>query len=140
MLIFPSFSLNSQTVEEISRGKLITLALNFKYTVSGKKYQLRDGYYEQLDPPEDRAIIEVVNLAPGDLNRDERLDVVVILASNFGGTGTFYELTALINKCNQYLQSNSIELGDRIKIECIKIEQNRIMRCPRSELESHSGV
>lgn len=127
MLIFPSFSLNSQTVEEISRGKLIALALNFKYTVSDKKYQLKDGYYEQFDPAEDRATIEVVDLALDDLNGDKRLDVAVILASNFGGSGHFYELTALISKGNQYLQSNNIELGDRIKIECIKIEQNRII-------------
>jgi len=42
---------------------------------------------------------------------------IVILSENFGGSGSFLEITALVNENGKIIQTNSIELGDRVIIK-----------------------
>jgi len=42
---------------------------------------------------------------------------IVILSVNFGGSGSFLEITALVNENGKIIQTNSIELGDRVIIK-----------------------
>ncbi|MBC7361986.1 MAG: hypothetical protein H5U06_06865 [Candidatus Aminicenantes bacterium] len=55
------------------------------------------------------------------------MDAAVILVANYGGSGFFYELTALINDGAAFHQTNSLELGDRVKIVKLRIDQGKII-------------
>lgn len=62
----------------------------------------------------------------GDLNADGDLDAVLVLGTNSGGSGTFYELVAV----TRYEGANSVvatlPLGDRVVIESLVIVSGRI--------------
>jgi hypothetical protein len=47
---------------------------------------------------------------------------IVILSENFGGSGSFLEITALVKENDKIVQTNSIELGDRVIIEDLRFE------------------
>jgi hypothetical protein len=47
---------------------------------------------------------------------------IVILSQNFGGSGMFFEITALVKEDDKIVQTNSIELGDRVVIKDLKFE------------------
>jgi hypothetical protein len=47
---------------------------------------------------------------------------VVILSENFGGSGSFLEITALVKENDKIIQTNSIELGDRVIIKDLRFE------------------
>lgn len=63
----------------------------------------------------------------GDLNSDGEEDAVVILVSNFGGSGVFVELAVMINDKGNPLYLDSEILGDRIIINSITIESSEII-------------
>jgi len=47
---------------------------------------------------------------------------IVILSENFGGSGIFFEITALVNENGKIIQTNSIELGDRVIIKDLRFQ------------------
>lgn len=112
----------------ISEASLRKLVRNFEYTLDiGSKYKLEDGHFEQGQSIENFVNIRLDSSAFGDLNDDGLLDAAVILVANYGGSGFFYELTALINDGAAFHQTNSLELGDRVKIEKLRIDQGKII-------------
>ena len=42
---------------------------------------------------------------------------IIILSENFSGSGNFLEITALVNENGKIIQTNSIEIGDRVIIK-----------------------
>jgi hypothetical protein len=48
---------------------------------------------------------------------------IVILSENFGGSGNFLDITALVEEDDKIVQTNSIELGDRVIIKDLRFEQ-----------------
>ncbi|WP_299238543.1 hypothetical protein [Sulfurihydrogenibium sp.] len=47
---------------------------------------------------------------------------IVILSENFGGSGVFFEITALVKEDDKIVQTNSIELGDRVVIKDLRFQ------------------
>ncbi|HBT98755.1 MAG TPA: hypothetical protein DEA57_04690, partial [Sulfurihydrogenibium sp.] len=47
---------------------------------------------------------------------------IVILSENFGGSGVFFEITALVKEDDKIVQTNSIKLGDRVIIKDLRFE------------------
>jgi hypothetical protein len=47
---------------------------------------------------------------------------IVILSENFGGSSTFFEITALVKEDDKIVQTNSIELGDRVVIKDLRFK------------------
>lgn len=63
----------------------------------------------------------------GDLNGDGRLDAVIMLVQDSGGSGTFYFVAAAINATSGVEGSNAILLGDRIAPQNIEIQNGQII-------------
>ncbi|KRT34500.1 hypothetical protein [Acetomicrobium hydrogeniformans] len=97
---------------------------NFTYHLAfgERSVTLKDGEYEEPHP--DYLHVWIDNFIIDDVDRDGAPDAVVVLAQNGGGSGTFFELTALLATQNGILQTNSVSLGDRVKIDSIKVVEN----------------
>lgn len=100
---------------------------NFTYYLSfyGDKVKLKDGVFKQGNPP-DIVHIEIEHYKLVDLNNDGIDDAVVILVGSYGGSGSFYELTVLLSKGKDIVQTNSVVLGDKIKIEKIDVHHKTL--------------
>ncbi len=97
---------------------------NFTYHLKylGQKVSLKDGEYKTpLRPGNEEDIKNYLSV------RIEKYGIfepkllppfaVVILSESFGGSGNFLEMTALVNEDGKIIQTNSIEIGDRVIIK-----------------------
>ncbi|MFC1484667.1 hypothetical protein ACFL6Q_06450 [Candidatus Neomarinimicrobiota bacterium] len=90
---------------------------------------LRNGYYEEEVAPgsASRTRISLGDFqTPGDLNGDELPDAAVILIADPGGSGTFYYLSAVINRDGIPRPMATTLLGDRISIASLDIDNGEI--------------
>lgn len=91
--------------------------------------QLTDGAFQQVvsadSPIRTYARISEIH-AFGDLNDDGDDDAVVILATNTGGTGVFYELFVVEMIENRPRVITNTYLGDRVVIRALSIEDGMI--------------
>ena len=99
-----------------------------EYTGTGQ-VALVDGKFE-MPAATGSAITVVVQLADqyatGDLNGDGTADAAVILVSSPGGSGTFYDLAAVIDDNGTPAPVATTLLGDRVKIQSIAILDGEI--------------
>ena len=65
-------------------------------------------------------------MATGDLDGDGVADAAVVLVTNTGGTGHFYELAAVLNENGQPKHAASVLLGDRVRIMSLTIKDGQI--------------
>ncbi len=108
-------------------AEIKNLARNFEYCLlDGSKYRLKDGWYESGSGPDDYVRVKLAALAVGDLNHDGQPEAAVVLVSNFGGSGSFYELTVLVNRGQDLEQTNNLELGDRVEIKSLAVSGGKI--------------
>jgi uncharacterized membrane protein len=100
-----------------------------EWSVKGK-IKLNEGIYREKIVP-DSATELVIKLSDkiafGDLNGDGAEDAAVILISDPGGSGTFYDLAAVINSRGQAKHAASVFLGDRVKVEDINLRTGQIV-------------
>jgi hypothetical protein len=91
-------------------------------------FQLEDGEFYG-----DPAAIDFINvrlgdvIAFGDLNGDDLPDAAVILAANYGGTGVFVWVVAVLNQNGKAEQAAAFLIDDRPMIEQLSIENSRIL-------------
>ncbi len=132
------------TINELKSGEY-----RAEWSAKGK-IKLNEGVYKEKIVP-DSATELVIKLSDkiafGDLNGDGAEDAAVILISDPGGSGTFYELAAVINSGGKANHAASAFLGDRVKVEEIDISSGQIvvkmvihertdpMCCPSLEVE-----
>jgi len=137
------------TIDELKSGEYRS-----EWSAKGK-IKLNDGIYQEKIAP-DSATELVIKLSDriafGDLNGDGAEDAAVILVSNPGGSGTFYELAAVINSNGNPQHAGSVFLGDRLKVEDISIRTGQIvvkmvthqrsdpMCCPSLKVEQKYGL
>jgi len=94
------------------------------------KIKLGDGTYKEKIAPDSAAELVIKlsgKMAFGDLNGDGGEDAAVILVSDPGGSGTFYDLAAVINSNGKAKHTDSVFLGDRVKVEDISIRTGQIV-------------
>jgi len=70
--------------------------------------------------------IHLVETATGDLDGDGRVDAAVVLASEAGGTGTFVDLFAVLDKDSGPLTRGPASLGDRVKVDSMRVVDRAI--------------
>jgi heat shock protein HslJ len=91
--------------------------------------QLTDGQYRN-QYGEGATQVDLVGLeaaALGDLNGDGLDDAAVILWWQSGGTGTFIYLAAVVNEGGAPRQAGIAQLGDRVRIEALSIDDGEIV-------------
>lgn len=114
-----------------------TQILNAVYTLpawdgSQSQYALQDGGYQSGSDPAATGYAAVFilreRIALGDLNGDGLGDAVVPIGLNFGGTGQFMHLTAVLNQGGKPVQAApaTYGIGDRTQVQSLQIEQERI--------------
>ena len=119
----PSPATPPLTVDQLRNGTYLS-----EY-VSGGKVTLKNGKYEQSTGAGATQKVVVVMIEPvamGDLNGDKVSDAAVILATNTGGSGTFYDLHAVLNEGGKPVDVSYVLLGDRVQIKSLTIRDGVI--------------
>ncbi len=107
-----------------------------EYTSNGvdngatKTYQLQNGSYQSSTDTTTSGYISV-NLLPalafGHLDNDGQEDAAVVLVENYGGTGQFVLVGAILNRAGQPFHAASYSLGDRVAVSNITIQNNEMI-------------
>jgi len=63
----------------------------------------------------------------GDLDGDGQEEAVIILISNPGGSGTFYDLAVVRKQGEALINPDSLQLGDRVQIKNIHVKNSEIL-------------
>jgi heat shock protein HslJ len=98
------------------------------FTVTGRA-PLRNGEYREAGPQgsASETVVKLVEpVAYGEL-ADGQVAVAVVLATETGGSGTFYELALVVNLNGAPLNIASVFLGDRIQLNSLKIENGQLL-------------
>lgn len=104
---------------------------NIEYTgIYDQPVKLSAGEY--VGPPFEeggasRPTVTLQGITAGDLNQDSLDDAVVLLAENSGGSGTFIYLAAVLNNNGDLLNTSTISLGDRVRVESIQVVDGKIL-------------
>lgn len=92
---------------------------------------LTDGSFEGepfVEGGASRPTVQLTDVvAMGDLNGDGIDDGAAILTESSGGSGTFYYLAALIDEAGEFTNVATTLLGDRTRIESMRIEEGTIV-------------
>jgi hypothetical protein len=76
----------------------------------------------------------------------------IVVVTTLDGTGTFYELALLIESAQGWTNTDTVLLGDRVKVHSVAIERDRVavamtthgpqdpMCCPTLEIIKHFAV
>ncbi|MBI2908693.1 MAG: hypothetical protein HYX92_13710 [Chloroflexi bacterium] len=95
-----------------------------------RRARLVEGAYEETIVPGAASKIRVRLsdwVASGDLDRDRLADAAVVLATDPGGSGTFYHLIAVLNRRGAPEPAASVLLGDRVQIRSVSIASRMIV-------------
>ena len=101
---------------------------------AGGTVRLTDGTYREPVAPGSAA--ELVIQATGHIARGRMNGIpsaAVILATNAGGSGTFFDLALLQRQSNTWANTDTAELGDRVEIHSVRIAGDTI----RVDLTTH---
>jgi hypothetical protein len=112
------------TINELKSGEYRS-----EWSANGK-IKLHEGIYQEKIAPDSAAELVIKlsdRIAFGDLNGDGAEDSAVILISDPGGSGTFYDLAAVINFNGKPQHTASVFLGDRVKVEEVSIRSGKIV-------------
>lgn len=104
---------------------------NAEYTIEGPasgKAKLVNGVYEEPIAKSSAKVVVTLQsqTASGDLEGNGIQDAVVALTVQTGGTGTFYYLFAVLNNNGTPKPIASVQLGDRIKLNALAIQNGEI--------------
>jgi heat shock protein HslJ len=91
--------------------------------------QLTDGEYRKptVEGSATELVIRLVNVIFGDLDGDGVEDAAVILVADPGGSGTFYDLAAVINRDGNPEHVATTFLGDRADIQAFSVESGQVV-------------
>ncbi len=120
---FVSGCVNSASEEEIKAQEspnLKDVMLNIT-DMTGKPAKLVNGLFKG-----DHLRIHVLREAAGDLNQDGLIDGTVVIFENSGGSGNFRKLCLMLNNGKELAHTDTVSIGDRVKITSLEINDNTI--------------
>jgi hypothetical protein len=123
-----------QTLEQepvlVPNDILANLTYTFSYVEGDvESIPMTDGSYEFVDTETgERVAAGLLDTRTfGDLNGDGQADAVVIFWVNYGGSGVFEYLSAVVAQDGTYANIASVFLGDRVLINDLQIENGHIV-------------
>ncbi len=117
------------TVPALTADELKNAAYQLVASDSHPTIKLENGaYLKGTDPAStDYASIKLADpMAFGDLNGDGASDAAVLLAENYGGSGVFVSLIAMLNQNGRPVQAASELVDDRPILNSISIQDGQI--------------
>jgi hypothetical protein len=102
--------------------------MNGSYPIrdGGVTVQLAGGKYEAGQGADYVQVTLLPDIAYGDLNLDGVPDAAVILAENYGGSGTFLSLVPVLAGIDGAKAESSVHLGDRVQIKSVVAENGKV--------------
>lgn len=100
---------------------------NIAYEIDGQSVLLKNGFTEIEIAPNSASKMQVQyfgNELVSDINSDGRDDVVFLLTTQTGGSGTFYYVVGALNTENGYVGTDGYFLGDRIAPQTVEKSQD----------------
>lgn len=133
-------SSNTLTISKYEVGFKSDAFKNGEYSIDGRRIKLRDGFHIFLSNLSDSAKEEInpydnydgpysvqyEQSTTGDMNNDGIQDGVVVLNANYGGTGNYVHLAALISGPDDIHHVGSVVYDDRDVIRDISIKDGII--------------
>lgn len=115
-------------VPDITLEQLRNAEYPSEWTRSGKAL-LADGQYRESAAP-GAATEVVVKATPyyaiGDLDGDGSADAVIILESDPGGSGVFFDLVPVLNQRGQPRVLAPMSLGDRVEVSGVTLKEGQV--------------
>ena len=124
----PAETQNPVAQASLSFGSLKNMDFRSGFTVSGRA-PLNNGEYRETGAQgsaSETTVRLVEQVAYGELP-DGQVAAAVVLATNSGGSGTFYELALVVDLNGAPLNIASVFLGDRIKLNSLKFENGQVL-------------
>jgi heat shock protein HslJ len=110
------------TTDSFTREELANAAYLSEWTDQGT-VQLNNGEYRAAA----EQIVTLTNFAAfGDLDGDGQDEAAVILVTNTGGSGSFYDLAIVRKQSGALTNLATTLLGDRVQIKSLRIENGKI--------------
>jgi hypothetical protein len=99
-----------------------------EYAREGRARLVNGVHVEKESPNSETALRMSLGdtMATGDLNGDGVADAAVVLVSDPGGSGTFYELAAILNQDGKPNHVASALLGDRVRILAMTTKEGQV--------------
>jgi hypothetical protein len=113
------------TIEQLRNGEYFSNGIDGSPT----PYRLTDGSYRTGSDPAAIGYAAISLLAPyaiGNLDDDPLADAAVILVENYGGTGQFVQVGAVLNLGGQPTHVANFFLGDRVLVNAVSIQNYEI--------------
>ena len=118
----------SQT-ESFTREELANMSYLSEWSESGV-VQLVNGEYRApvAEGSATELVVMLTNYAAfGDLDGDGQEEALVVLVTNHGGSGTFFDLAVVRKQGESLTNLATTLLGDRVQIKSIRIENSEAM-------------
>jgi heat shock protein HslJ len=95
----------------------------------GGAAQLTNGEYRKpiVEGSATELVIRLANVTFGDLDSDGVADAAVVLVTDPGGSGTFYDLAAILNRDGKPEHVATASLGDRAEIQALSVESGHVI-------------
>jgi heat shock protein HslJ len=111
----------------LSEDALGNMTYNSEWTQSGEA-TLQDGEYSEPAAPGSATETRIMLAGPvayGELNGEPA--AAVVLVTDPGGSGTFYELAIVIEEGGEPVHVASVLLGDRVQINSLSVDDGQIV-------------
>ncbi len=115
----------------LSADQLMNMQVQLVATDPHSNVQLTNGEYHAGTAPlsTDFADVRLVpdQIAFGDLNGDGIQDAAALLSENYGGTGVFVSVIAVLDAGGKPVQAGAVMIDDRPKVTSLQIRDRRIV-------------
>ncbi len=123
----PQTSVPELTLEQLKNAEVEIVGVSG--TAAIRKIKLTDGKFQSGSDPTAADYVNVSmgqQVAFGDLNGDGVDDAAIIIGENYGGTGDFVSVAAMLNQSGQPVFAGSAGVDDRPIINSLAIQNSQI--------------